>query len=141
MFPLFSFQFSIINSQFFLSVLTFGDGFSQLVSRPSWHRCIYYLCPTRRSSDKSVSIRICSQSCLSTNFSASEKSCIIMVFWIFDYANDTKFFGFFYGQFSLGIFKSFDSSHPCSLSLLLRFFFGYPLFVGSACHNALRMNN
>jgi hypothetical protein len=27
------------------------------------------------------------------------------------------------------------------LSLLLRFFFGYPLFVCSACHNALRMNN
>ena len=109
--------------------------FSHFTSRPSWHWCVDHFWSTWRCTNISVSIWICPQSCLSANFSSSEKPVVITALGVGIDTNDTKFFAFFYGEFSLGIFKSLASSKSSSLFLLLRLFFRNTLFVCSTCHN------
>ena len=65
------------------------------VSHPTRYRNFYHFRTTRRSSNKSISIRIDSKSCLPTDFSTPKKSMILMTLSIGFYSNNTNFFGVF----------------------------------------------
>ncbi len=92
--------------------------FSQFIPGPSRRGGNDGLWSSWRCPDKSISIRIHSQPCLSANFSSSEKPVVIVPFGIFHYPDNAQIFGFFHGQFSFGIVKFLCSSYPTRLSLL-----------------------
>lgn len=108
--------------------------FSEFASCPSRRWRVYDFWSARWCSDKSISVRICSEPGLPAYFSSSKKSCIIASFRVFYNPDYAKLFGFFHSELSFGIFKFFGSSKSARLSLLLRFLFSYSLFVCSWSH-------
>ena len=78
-------------------------------SSPSRKSNRYHLRSSRWCPDISISIRVCPESSLSTNFSSSQKPAISSSSWIGINSNYTQFFRFFYIQFSFGIFESFGA--------------------------------
>lgn len=105
---------------------------SKLFSKPSTERNFYEVCSSRWSTDKSISIRVYSESRFSTDFASFEESVVFMSSWISLDSDNTCFFCVSDTEFTFWVGKTLHSFVTSCLFSNLSFLCRDPAFVGSS---------